>query len=149
VRANVVVVAPPLFDADLGVEAIANHCRLKYSLRNLPLNDSSVPFCHGFPGSMNAVSMCAVWSHLRMAVATNSGPLSERKYCGAPWTLTSCASTSITRPDRKPPATSIAPYTVTASFTAFGSSPYVGAGEMAETRAGALASGPGDWVIFP
>jgi hypothetical protein len=28
------------------------------------------------------------------------------------------------------------PYTVTASFTAYGSSPYVGAGEMAETRAG-------------
>ena len=27
---------------------------------------------------------------------------------GAPWTLTSCVSTSITRPDRMPPATSIA-----------------------------------------
>src|SRR5260370_29581336 len=67
-----------------------NHCKLKYSWRSFPLNDSSVPFCHGFPGSMNAVSICAVWSQRRIAVATNSGPLSERRCCGAPCTLTSC-----------------------------------------------------------
>ena len=44
-------------------------------------------FCHGFPGSMNAASIAAVWSHLRIAVATNSGPLSERMYREAPRTL--------------------------------------------------------------
>ena len=37
-----------------------NHCRLRNSSRNFPLNDSSVAFCHGFPGSISAVSMPGV-----------------------------------------------------------------------------------------
>ena len=37
-----------------------NHCSERCSSRNLPLNDSSAPFCHGLPGSMSAVSICAV-----------------------------------------------------------------------------------------
>ena len=47
-------------------------------------------------------------SQRKIAVATNSGPLSDRRCRGAPCTLTSWASTSITRPERMPPATSIA-----------------------------------------
>jgi hypothetical protein len=31
-----------------------------------------------------AVSMCPLFSHLRTAAETNSGPLSERKYFGFP-----------------------------------------------------------------
>jgi hypothetical protein len=43
---------------------------------------SSVPFCHGFPGSMMAVSMPALVIQRRMARETNSGPLSDRRYWG-------------------------------------------------------------------
>ena len=32
---------------------------LRHSSRNLPLKLSSVPFCHGLPGSISAVSMPA------------------------------------------------------------------------------------------
>src|SRR6516164_3600081 len=85
-----------------------NHCMLRHSSRNLPLKDSFEPFCQGLPGSMCAVSMFACVSHLRTARETNSGPLSERRYLGAPCTVTSLASTSITRPERMLPATSIA-----------------------------------------
>jgi hypothetical protein len=45
----------------------------------LAVNDSFVPFCQGFPGSMMAVSMRASVNHCRMALLTNSGPLSERR----------------------------------------------------------------------
>ena len=79
-----------------------NHCRLRHSSRNFPLKDSSVAFCHGFPGSMSAVSMPASPSQRKMAAATNSGPWSDRKEHGAPWRLTSRARTSITRPERMP-----------------------------------------------
>ena len=73
-RSHLVVVAAPLLDADLASTRLRNHCRLKYSSRNLPLNNSSVAFCHGFPGSMSAVSMPASASQRRIAAATNSGP---------------------------------------------------------------------------
>jgi hypothetical protein len=36
-----------------------NHSMLKHTSRSLPLKLSSVPFCHGLPGSMCAVSTCA------------------------------------------------------------------------------------------
>ena len=38
------------------------------------------------------------------ASETNSGPLSERRYLGAPWTLTSLASCSMTAVERMLPA---------------------------------------------
>ena len=60
-----------------------NHCMLKHSSRKLPLKDSFEPFCHGFPGSMQAVSMFAWVRQRRIALEMNSGPLSERKYLGA------------------------------------------------------------------
>ena len=81
---------------------------VRHSLRNLPLKDSSVPCCQGVPGSMKAVSIRLVWSQRRIAGATNSGPLSERRYAATPCTLTHCVSTSMTRPDRMLPATSMA-----------------------------------------
>ena len=61
-----------------------NHCILKHSSRNLPLNDSFVPFCQGFPGSISAVSMCWLASQRKMARETNSGPWSDLRYRGAP-----------------------------------------------------------------
>ena len=52
--------------------------------------------------------MFASRSYFRIALETNSGPLSDLRYFGAPWTLTSLESTSITRLERMLPATSIA-----------------------------------------
>lgn len=54
-----------------------NHSIDRHSSRNFPLNDSLVPFCQGFPGSMCAVSMFSAASHFRTARDTNSGPLSD------------------------------------------------------------------------
>ena len=72
------------------------------------MNDSSAPFCHGLPGSISAVSMFDCRSYLSTAFETNFGPLSERKYFGAPCSLTNLVSTSMSRPERMLPATSIA-----------------------------------------
>jgi hypothetical protein len=49
---------------------------------------------------MCAVSTLTSESQRRMAAETNSGPLSERRYLGAPWTVMSFARTSMTRPER-------------------------------------------------
>jgi hypothetical protein len=38
---------------------------------------SSVPFCQGFPGAMCAVSMPSAVVQRRIALETNSGPLSD------------------------------------------------------------------------
>ncbi len=56
----------------------------RHSSRNLPLNDSFIPFNHGFPGWMGAVSMLASLNHFRIALDTNSGPLSDLRYFGPP-----------------------------------------------------------------
>ena len=53
--------------------------RASRRLYNFPLNDSSVPFCQGLPGSMNAVSISTVCNQPSSAVAMNSGPLSDRR----------------------------------------------------------------------
>ena len=49
-----------------------NHSRDRHSFRNFPLNDSSVPFCQGLPGSMNAVSIFAVCSQRRALLHEDS-----------------------------------------------------------------------------
>ena len=74
-----------------------NHSMLRHSSLNFPLKLSFKPFCQGLPGSMCAVSICAPVSQRRIARETNSGPLSERRYFGAPWTLTSFERISMTR----------------------------------------------------
>ncbi len=61
-----------------------NHSRLRHSSRNLPLKLSFNPFCHGLPGSIATVTMFALPSQRKIARDTNSGPLSERRYRGAP-----------------------------------------------------------------
>src|SRR5688572_26786010 len=81
---------------------------LRHSSLNLPLNDSFEPFCHGLPGSMCAVSMFACVSHRRTALDTNSGPLADLRWLGAPCVLTSFESSSMTRAERVLPETSIA-----------------------------------------
>jgi hypothetical protein len=45
----------------------------------LTLKLSPTPFCHGLPGSMNAVPMPWSTIHFNTARATNSGPLSHRR----------------------------------------------------------------------
>jgi hypothetical protein len=51
-----------------------NYSMETHSSRKLPLKDSLVPYCQGFPGSMCAVSMFASVSHFSIAGDTNSGP---------------------------------------------------------------------------
>jgi hypothetical protein len=68
-------------------QQLRNHSRLKHSSRKRPLKHSSIPFCHGLPGSFSAVSMPEVSSHSRIALLTNSEPLSDRRYRGAPRSL--------------------------------------------------------------
>jgi hypothetical protein len=115
-RPDLVVVPAPRFDADLRVQAIPKPLQRQVLVPELPVERFVGAVRQGSPGSMNAVSICAVCSQRRMARATNSGPLSDRRYRGAPWTLTSCVSTSMTRPERIPPATSIARHSRVNSF---------------------------------
>ena len=73
-----------------------------------PLKLSSVPFCQGLPGSIGAVSILSDSSHSRVALLTNSGPLSERRERGPPRVLISWLKTSMMLGERILPATSIA-----------------------------------------
>ena len=86
-RSHFIVMSPPDFDEDTGLGTAAKPSMLRHSSRNLPLKLSSAPFCQGFPGSIRAVAILASASHARIAVLTNSGPLSERRNIGAPCTL--------------------------------------------------------------
>ena len=61
-----------------------NHCIPRHSSRNFPLKLSFDPFCQGLPGSMGAVSIPAWSNHCSTTLETNSGPLSDRRYFGAP-----------------------------------------------------------------
>jgi hypothetical protein len=56
-RAHPVVMLPPTFDHDLRFASSPEPLQARHSSRNLPLNDSLVPFCQGLPGSISAVSM--------------------------------------------------------------------------------------------
>ena len=49
------------------------------SSRNFPFNDSTYPFSHGLPGSMNKVFTPTRSSQFRTNRAVNSDPLSERR----------------------------------------------------------------------
>ena len=84
------------------------HSILWHSPRNFPLNPSSVPFCHGRAMSLRDVSTLKSESQRSVGAESNSGPLSERRHLGAPWTATGFARTSMTRPERMLPATSAA-----------------------------------------
>ena len=61
-----------------------NHCIANHSSRNLPLKLSFSPFYQGLPGSIAAVSMFSLLSQRKIARDKNSGPLSDRRYFGAP-----------------------------------------------------------------
>ena len=52
VRAQLVVVVPPLIDDPRGSPRLVNTYSLRHSSRNLLLNDSMNAFCTGLPGSM-------------------------------------------------------------------------------------------------
>jgi len=59
-------------------------------IAKLAVEDSFEPFCQGFPGSMHAVLIFDWLSQRKTARETNSEPLSDLKYAGAPCTLTNC-----------------------------------------------------------
>ncbi len=81
---NLVVVRSPSLDDDDALSSDRSHSTLRHSSRNLPLKLSSAPFCQGLPGSITAVSTPASVIQRRIACDTNSGPLSDRLYRGAP-----------------------------------------------------------------
>src|SRR5206468_2551944 len=56
---------------------VSNSSALSSSSRSFPLNDSTDPFSHGLPSSMNSVLTPSRPSHPRTAFAANSGPLSD------------------------------------------------------------------------
>ena len=67
---------PPLLDARPSPRRdCETTAGVRHSSRNLPLNDSSAPFCHGLPGSMSAVSMPASCSQRRMAARHELRPV--------------------------------------------------------------------------
>ena len=52
------------------------------SSHSLPLKDSTYPFSQGLPSSMNRVVTPNRFSHSRITLAVNSGPLPDRRYSG-------------------------------------------------------------------
>jgi hypothetical protein len=48
VGSNLIELTPELFNQDLRIDPILNHCIERYSSRNLPLKDSFDPFGRGF-----------------------------------------------------------------------------------------------------
>ena len=64
-----------------------NYCMLRHSSRRFPLNDSFEPFCHGLPGSIDAVSVFVPFGQRRIALDANPGPLLDRSSFDAPRTL--------------------------------------------------------------
>jgi len=81
-RAHRSVVPAPGLDTTFASARERNHSRLRHSSRNLPLKLSLTPFCHGLPGSMNAVPMPWSTIHFSTARATNSGPFVATQVSG-------------------------------------------------------------------
>jgi hypothetical protein len=107
-RSNLVDTPAPVHDHDLRFGWLLSHHSLRHSPRDLMLNDSSWPFCDGFPRATNALSMFVPTSHFSTALEANSGQLSERRCFGNTCWLTSRVMTSMIRLERLPSATSIA-----------------------------------------
>jgi hypothetical protein len=56
-RADLIVMPPPFFDADLRLDAVAKPLQAQALVPNFPLKDSSVAFSHGLAESMCAASI--------------------------------------------------------------------------------------------
>ena len=84
-RPDQIVVATPSLDDDASFLATSKPFEAQALIAEyFPLKLSSIPFCQGLPGSMSAMSIAESASHLRMALLTNAGPLSDRMAAGAP-----------------------------------------------------------------
>ena len=105
---GIVVPAPELLIITLASRRLRNHSRLRHSSRKRPLKLSSAPFCHGFPGSISAVWTPAISSHSRIALLTNSGPLSVSRKRGVPTFADQSGQHLDHTAQRMLPATSIA-----------------------------------------
>lgn len=103
-----VVLAPPLLDQDLRLRSIPEPLQPETLVPKLAVKALVRSVLQGFPGSISAVSIFASVVQCKIARETNSGPLSDRRCRGAPRTLTSFDSTSITRCEQMLPPTSIA-----------------------------------------
>lgn len=85
------VMLAPLLDAGVGFDArLRNRAIDRCSSRNWPLKLSVVPFSHGLPGSMSAISRFWPVAHFSSARETHSGPLAECSTLGAPCRLIVC-----------------------------------------------------------
>lgn len=58
---------------------LRNHSTLRHSSRNLPLNASFVPFCHGLPGIDDGGLNVRIGEPLQDGVAYELRTLSERR----------------------------------------------------------------------
>ena len=101
VRPNLVVMPAPLLDADLRIDAVPEPMQRQMLVTELAVEG----FVGGRSATVSRVDEAPSRSGRPGASeesprATNSGPLSERRCCGAPWRLTSCVRTSMTRPER-------------------------------------------------
>lgn len=96
---------------------VRSHGTFKHSSRNLPLKLSQRPFSQGLLGSMYNVPVPSLLNHFRSSRATNSGPLSERRYSAIPRTSMTSACVSITPwlPSRRATWSSFSPRTLSAS----------------------------------
>ena len=96
---DTIIMSPPTLDDDpgllerienLAVEQFVAHSGVEaLDVTVRPANMGPIHVCFfgltpGWPGAMEAVFAPTAWIHCRTALATNSGPLSERMYSGTP-----------------------------------------------------------------
>jgi hypothetical protein len=101
----------------LASRRLRNHSIDRHSSVNFPLKLSLVQFCQGLPGSISTVSNFLSIAHCSGYVLTNPGPLTLRRYFGAPCRLINRLRTSMTRLARMLAATSIAEHSRGSSST--------------------------------
>jgi hypothetical protein len=83
-RPDLVVLTPELLDANLRIDSVSEPLHAQALIAKLAVERLIVTVLLGLPGSMCAMSMFACTSQRNIALETNSGPLSDRRYCGLP-----------------------------------------------------------------
>ena len=77
-RTVCIVVAAPAFDEHLRLVQRIEEFAVQQLIPEFPVKDSTYPFSHGLPGSMNRGATASSVYHACRARAMNSGPLSIR-----------------------------------------------------------------------
>ncbi len=96
-RTKVVIIDEPFARCDPSRDDVGETVRVKKLVANLPLNDSTWPFCVGFPGSMKCRATLCSAPHLSIARLVNSSPWSNRIVSGRPRSQPIASNTRKTR----------------------------------------------------